>query len=113
MPIPYPRVPGHEVAGVVEALGAGVSSWTLGQRVGVGWNGGYCGVCPPCRRGDLFACVTRQVTGLTYDIDIRESGPKGTIATPTRPGRPSVAVRASGSSSCSAAPRPCGGSTTP
>jgi D-arabinose 1-dehydrogenase-like Zn-dependent alcohol dehydrogenase len=67
VPIPYPRVPGHEVAGVVQALGAGVSNWTVGQRVGVGWNGGYCGICPPCRRGELFACVTGQVTGLTYD----------------------------------------------
>lgn len=67
MPISYPRVPGHEVAGVVAGLGAGVSQWTVGQRVGVGWNGGYCGLCPPCRRGELFACVTRQVTGVTYD----------------------------------------------
>jgi D-arabinose 1-dehydrogenase-like Zn-dependent alcohol dehydrogenase len=67
MPVQYPRVPGHEVAGVVERLGAGVSQWTVGQRVGVGWNGGYCGVCAPCRRGELFACVTSQITGLTYD----------------------------------------------
>lgn len=67
MPIAYPRVPGHEVAGVVAALGAGVSNWTVGQRVGVGWNGGYCGLCTACRRGELFACVTRQVTGVTYD----------------------------------------------
>jgi D-arabinose 1-dehydrogenase-like Zn-dependent alcohol dehydrogenase len=48
-------------------LGAGVTNWTVGQRVGVGWNGGYCGICLPCRRGELFACVTRQITGLTYD----------------------------------------------
>jgi D-arabinose 1-dehydrogenase-like Zn-dependent alcohol dehydrogenase len=67
MPLSYPRVPGHEVAGVVDALGPGVSSWAVGQRVGVGWNGGFCGVCAACRRGDLFACVTGQVTGLTYD----------------------------------------------
>jgi D-arabinose 1-dehydrogenase-like Zn-dependent alcohol dehydrogenase len=67
MPIPYPRVPGHEVAGVIDAVGAGVTSWTIGQRVGVGWNGGYCGVCPACRRGELFACATRQVTGITFD----------------------------------------------
>jgi D-arabinose 1-dehydrogenase-like Zn-dependent alcohol dehydrogenase len=67
MPVQYPRVPGHEVAGIVERVGAGVSQWTVGQRVGVGWNGGYCGVCAPCRRGELFACVTNQVTGLTYD----------------------------------------------
>ena len=67
MPIQYPRVPGHEVAGAVAALGPGVTNWTVGQRVGVGWNGGYCGICPPCRRGELFACATRQVTGLTFD----------------------------------------------
>lgn len=67
MSVAYPRVPGHEVAGVVAELGAGVSSWKVGQRVGVGWNGGYCGVCTPCRRGELFACVTGQITGVTYD----------------------------------------------
>jgi D-arabinose 1-dehydrogenase-like Zn-dependent alcohol dehydrogenase len=67
MPVQYPRVPGHEVAGIVERVGAGVSQWTVGQRVGVGWNGGYCGACPPCRRGELFACVTGQITGVTYD----------------------------------------------
>jgi D-arabinose 1-dehydrogenase-like Zn-dependent alcohol dehydrogenase len=67
IPIAYPRVPGHEVAGVVDAVGAGVTGWTVGQRAGVGWNGGFCGVCAACRRGDLFACVTKQVTGLTFD----------------------------------------------
>jgi D-arabinose 1-dehydrogenase-like Zn-dependent alcohol dehydrogenase len=63
----YPRVPGHEVAGVIDAVGAGVKHFTPGQHVGVGWHGGNCGVCEPCRRGDLFACVTQQVTGITYD----------------------------------------------
>src|SRR5438128_6022500 len=63
----YPRVPGHEVAGVIDAVGAGVAGWRPGQRVGVGWNGGYCGHCDPCRRGEFFACVTHQVTGITYD----------------------------------------------
>lgn len=63
----YPRVPGHEVAGVIDAVGAGVTAWRTGQRVGVGWHGGYCGQCEPCRRGDLFACVTQQVTGITFD----------------------------------------------
>jgi D-arabinose 1-dehydrogenase-like Zn-dependent alcohol dehydrogenase len=65
--IQYPRVPGHEVAGVVDAVGPGVAGWAPGQRVGVGWHGGNCGHCDPCRRGDLFACVTGQVTGLTFD----------------------------------------------
>jgi len=63
----YPRVPGHEVAGVIDEVGPGVSGWEPGQKVGVGWNGGYCGYCDPCRRGDFFACVRGQVTGLTFD----------------------------------------------
>jgi alcohol dehydrogenase/propanol-preferring alcohol dehydrogenase len=65
--IEYPRVPGHEVAGVIDAVGAGVVGWTEGQRVGVGWHGGYCGHCEPCRRGDFFACRWGQITGITYD----------------------------------------------
>src|SRR5437899_6411748 len=65
--IQYPRVPGHEVAGVIDAVGSNTSGWQPGQRVGVGWNGGYCGRCDPCRRGEFFACVTHQVTGITYD----------------------------------------------
>ena len=65
--IQYPRVPGHEAAGIVDAVGAGVVGWTEGQRVGVGWHGGYCGHCEPCRRGNFFACVWGQVTGITYD----------------------------------------------
>src|SRR6267142_1889102 len=63
----FPRVPGHEVAGVIDAVGAGAADWKPGQRVGVGWNGGYCGHCDHCRRGDFFACVTGQVTGITFD----------------------------------------------
>ena len=65
--IQYPRVPGHEVAGAIDALGAGVTGWAPGQRVGVGWHGGYCGRCNSCRRGDLFACETQQVTGISFD----------------------------------------------
>ena len=65
--IQYPRVPGHEVAGLIDAVGRGVSGLQPGQRVGVGWNGGYCGRCEHCRRGEFFACVTRQVTGISYD----------------------------------------------
>jgi D-arabinose 1-dehydrogenase-like Zn-dependent alcohol dehydrogenase len=65
--IQYPRVPGHEVAGVIDAVGPGVAGWGPGQRVGVGWNGGYCGYCDHCRRGEFFACVRGQVTGITYD----------------------------------------------
>jgi D-arabinose 1-dehydrogenase-like Zn-dependent alcohol dehydrogenase len=66
--IQYPRVPGHEVIGVIDAVGAGVPRWKIGQRVGVGWNGGFCGYCDNCRRGDLFACQTStEVTGVTRD----------------------------------------------
>jgi D-arabinose 1-dehydrogenase-like Zn-dependent alcohol dehydrogenase len=65
--IQYPRVPGHEVAGVIDASGPGVAGWEPGQRVGVGWNGGYCGYCDHCRRGEFFACVRGQTTGVTYD----------------------------------------------
>ena len=65
--IKYPRVPGHEVAGLIDAIGPGVLAWEPGQRVGVGWNGGYCGYCDPCRRGEFFACVRGQVTGISYD----------------------------------------------
>jgi len=65
--IQYPRVPGHEVAGVIDAIGAGVVDWKPAQRVGVGWNGGYCGHCDHCRRGEFFACVTGLVTGISFD----------------------------------------------
>ena len=63
----YPRVPGHEVAGTINAVGGGVAGWAPGQRVGVGWHGGYCGRCEQCRRGNLFACETQQVTGISFD----------------------------------------------
>src|SRR5262249_8765196 len=65
--IQYPRVPGHEVAGVIDAVGPGVAGWEAGEPVGVGWNGGYCGYCDPCRRGEFFACARGQITGVTYD----------------------------------------------
>jgi len=64
----YPRVPGHEVVGVVDAIGAGVLQWKRGQRVGVGWHGGNCGYCDSCRRGEFFACqVALQITGFSFD----------------------------------------------
>ncbi|HWC99047.1 MAG TPA: alcohol dehydrogenase catalytic domain-containing protein [Candidatus Sulfopaludibacter sp.] len=66
--IVYPRVPGHEVVGVVDAVGAGVAGWKTGERAGVGWNGGYCGYCDNCRRGNFFACQTATyITGITTD----------------------------------------------
>jgi D-arabinose 1-dehydrogenase-like Zn-dependent alcohol dehydrogenase len=64
----YPRVPGHEVVGVVDAVGENVPRWKPGMRVGVGWYGGSCGYCDSCRRGDFFACQTATaVTGITHD----------------------------------------------
>src|SRR4030095_13520401 len=63
----YPRVPGHEIAGRIEAVGDNVSAWTIGQRVGVGWHGGHCFVCEQCRRGDFAMCVNRKVTGIDFD----------------------------------------------
>jgi alcohol dehydrogenase len=66
--IVYPRVPGHEVVGIVDAIGPGVGAWAPGQRAGIGWNGGYCGYCDSCRRGDFFACQTATyITGITSD----------------------------------------------
>ncbi len=66
--IRYPRVPGHEVAGVVDEIGPGVAGWSTGQRAGVGWHGGHCGYCDSCRRGDFVTCqVAPQVPGITYD----------------------------------------------
>jgi len=66
--IQYPRVPGHEVIGVIDALGAGVAGWNSGQRVGVGWHGGHCGYCDKCRRGDFFACeIALLTTGISFD----------------------------------------------
>src|SRR5215470_3970016 len=65
--IQYPRVPGHEVAGVLDELGEGVSDWKIGQRVGVGWHGGHDGTCLSCRRGDFRNCRNLQIPGISYD----------------------------------------------
>jgi D-arabinose 1-dehydrogenase-like Zn-dependent alcohol dehydrogenase len=66
--IQYPRVPGHEVIGVVDLVGDGVKPWKRGQRVGVGWHGGNCGYCDHCRRGEFFACtVSLLTTGISFD----------------------------------------------
>jgi D-arabinose 1-dehydrogenase-like Zn-dependent alcohol dehydrogenase len=63
----YPRVPGHEVAGRIDAVGSNVTQWKTGQRVGVGWHGGHDFVCEQCRRGDFAMCVNRKVTGIDFD----------------------------------------------
>ncbi len=65
--IEYPRVPGHEIAGTIDALGPNVVDWEIGQRVGVGWHGGHCGHCESCRRGDFVTCIRMQIPGISYD----------------------------------------------
>src|SRR5206468_8953211 len=65
--IQYPRVPGHEVAGIIDELGAGVAAWEKGQRVGVGWHGGQDNTCVSCRRGDFRNCRNLKVPGISYD----------------------------------------------
>jgi len=65
--IQYPRVPGHEVVGIIDEMGAGVSGWKKGQRVGVGWHGGHDGTCLQCRRGDFRNCKNLKVPGISYD----------------------------------------------
>ena len=79
----YPRIPGHEVAGVIDALGDGVSGWNVEDKVGVGWHGGHCGYCGACRRGDFVMChVAGQITGITVDGGYAEYviAPAGTLA---------------------------------
>ncbi len=65
--IQYPRIPGHEVAGIIDSVGPHVLEWKIGQRVGVGWNGGYCTHCNPCRHGDFMNCSNMKVCGISYD----------------------------------------------
>ena len=65
--IQYPRVPGHEIAGVIDKVGKDVTQWEPGQRVAVGWHGGHCGHCESCRRGDFVTCKFAQVPGISYD----------------------------------------------
>jgi len=65
--IVYPRAPGHEIAGVIDAIGEDADPWKAGDRVGVGWHGGHCGKCESCRRGDFITCVKLQIPGISYD----------------------------------------------
>jgi alcohol dehydrogenase len=102
--IQYPRVPGHEVIGVIDAVGPNVPRWKAGQRVGVGWNGGFCGYCDNCRRGDFFACQTStEVTGIT-----RDGGYAEYMLAPIS----ALAVVPDDLSSADAAPLMCAGVTT-
>src|ERR1700722_10349768 len=70
--ITYPRVPGHEVAGVIDELGSGVKEWQKGQRGGVGWHGGQDGTCLACRRGDFVNCANVKICGISYDGGYQE-----------------------------------------
>jgi len=70
--IQYPRVPGHEIAGRIDALGLDVTQWQPGQRVGVGWHGGHCFICDPCRRGDFINCKFEKITAISYDGGYQE-----------------------------------------
>ena len=102
--IEYPRVPGHEIAGNIDAIGPGVLGWTRGQRVGVGWHGGHCGYCDSCRRGDFVTCqVALQIPGIAYDGGYAEYmiAPAGALA-----------LIPDGLSSVDAAPLVCAGVTT-
>jgi D-arabinose 1-dehydrogenase-like Zn-dependent alcohol dehydrogenase len=99
----YPRIPGHEVAGAIDAVGPGVTAWKPGQPAGLGWNGGYCGQCEHCRRGDLFACVTNRVTGITQD-----GGYADFVVAPAS----AVALIPAGLAPVEAAPILCAGLTT-
>src|SRR6266436_533765 len=101
--IAYPRVPGHEVVGRIDALGEGVSGWKIGQRVGVGFLGGHCGVCQSCRRGDFVTCTDQPISGVHYDggyAEVMLAIPSGLVAIPDD------------LSSADAAPLLCAGLTT-
>jgi D-arabinose 1-dehydrogenase-like Zn-dependent alcohol dehydrogenase len=102
--IQYPRIPGHEVVGIIDALGNGTPRWKVGQRVGVGWHGGHCGQCDNCRRGDFFGCtVDLKITGISFDGGYAEYMAAPAIAVAQVPERLSA---------IEAAPLMCAGITT-
>jgi D-arabinose 1-dehydrogenase-like Zn-dependent alcohol dehydrogenase len=101
--IQYPRVPGHEIAGIIDVVGKDVSEWKPGQRVAVGWHGGNCGHCDSCRRGDFVTCTYLQVPGITYD-----GGYADYVIVPTE----AVASIPAELSATEAAPLMCAGITT-
>src|ERR1700729_3627007 len=101
--IQYPRVPGHEVVGIIDDLGAGVSEWKKGQRVGVGWHGGQDGTCPSCRRGDFRNCRNLKIPGISYD-----GGYQQYMLTPVE----ALAAMPESLSDVEAAPLLCAGITT-
>jgi D-arabinose 1-dehydrogenase-like Zn-dependent alcohol dehydrogenase len=101
--IAYPRAPGHEIAGSIDAIGDGVIGWEVGERVGVGWHGGHCGHCDRCRRGDFITCRNLQIPGLAYD---------GGYADYTIVPAVALARIPAGLSAADAAPLMCAGVTT-
>lgn len=101
--ISYPRVPGHEIAGRIDTVGETVDRFDIGDRVGVGWHGGHCLTCEPCRRGDFQQCENGEITGLTYD---------GGYAEYTTVPAEAVAVVPDSLSAVDAAPLLCAGVTT-
>ena len=101
--IQYPRVPGHEIAGVIDAVGAGVGEWRVGRRVGVGWHGGHDKSCPACRRGDFGNCRNLRVPGISYDGGYAEY-----MIAPVE----ALATMPDGLQSAEAAPLLCAGITT-
>jgi len=101
--IQYPRVPGHEVAGVIDELGEGVTAWKQGQRVGVGWHGGQDNTCPSCRRGDFRNCRSLKVPGISYD-----GGYQQYMVAPVE----ALAAMPDGLGAAEAAPLLCAGITT-
>src|SRR6478735_11995055 len=101
--IQYPRVPGHEIAGVIDEVGKEVSQWQPKQRVAVGWHGGHCGHCESCRRGDFVTCRYAQVPGISYD-----GGYSDYVIVPSE----AVALVPDELSATEAAPLMCAGITT-
>lgn len=101
--IKYPRVPGHEIAGIIDEVGNNVTEWKIGQRVGVGWFAGNCGHCESCRRGDFVTCHFGQVPGISYD-----GGYSDYVITPTQ----ALASIPNELSAIEAAPLMCAGVTT-
>jgi D-arabinose 1-dehydrogenase-like Zn-dependent alcohol dehydrogenase len=101
--IQYPRVPGHEIAGLIDELGAGVAGWKKGQRVGVGWHGGQDNTCLSCRRGDFRNCVNLKIPGISYD-----GGYQQYMVAPVE----ALAAMPEGLSDVEAAPLLCAGITT-
>jgi D-arabinose 1-dehydrogenase-like Zn-dependent alcohol dehydrogenase len=101
--VTYPRVPGHEIVGRVDSVGDGIPNWKVGQRVGIGWYGGHCRRCEPCRRGDLVACQNPLIPGLVYD-----GGYADYVVAPAE----ALAAVPDSLSSATAAPLLCAGITT-